>query len=421
MIAPRKRPATVLALAVFALFLFFYPREHGSIPIYSKFSSSVPAFSSDKSPANSTLGFGAILVVSKEGSSRRPGLLQAANVTDIDLTIPKQPTWTDEQVDAFRNGEEAGTRGSIMAWMGHHNALRWFLDSGMETALILEDDVDWDIRLRSVAAPLAATAVRKVLPPVRADPNNTQYWGDQNAWDLLYLGHCGDYFSAVSHEGLKDPPNPSILNELPHVVYKDPSTPGKLDLHPFTAGLFDALGVPEHARFLHRSKFPLCTFGYAVSRAGAERLLTDLAPPKYQPNGPRAFDVAVLHACIKGAGTPSPTPEDNPEPHPDPNLRDKYASPGLRCWTLSPELFHHMPGGSQIAEVAEKLGHTVGIPPVDAVAAEQVAVRNETSNIGCGFWGGAFPFDENDSERLAFLQEEVGRKGRCLKEGRDSI
>jgi hypothetical protein len=418
MIAPRKRPATVVALAVFALFLFFYPREPGAIPIYSKFSSSTPASTPDNAPANATLGFGAILVVSKEGSSRRPGLLQAANVTDLELTIPKQPTWTDEQVDAFRSGEEKGTRGSIMAWMGHHNALRWFLDSGMETALILEDDVDWDIRLRSVAAPLAATAVRKVLPPTRVDPNNTQYWGDQAAWDLLYLGHCGDYFGAVGYEGLKDPPKPEILNELPHVVYKDPSTPAKLDLHPFTAGLFDSLGVPEHARFLHRSKFPLCTFGYAVSRAAAERLLTDLAPPHYEPNGPRAFDVAVLHACIKGAGTPSPTPEDNPSPHPDPNMRDKYASPGLRCWTLAPELFHHMPGGSEIAAVAQKLGHTVGVPPVDAVAQEQVEIRNETSNIGCGFWGGAFSFDENDTERLAFLQEEVGRKGKCLKEGR---
>ncbi len=29
-----------------------------------------------------------------------------------------------------------------------------FLESGLETALILEDDVDWDIRLRSVQIPL---------------------------------------------------------------------------------------------------------------------------------------------------------------------------------------------------------------------------------------------------------------------------
>jgi hypothetical protein len=126
MIAPRKRPATLVALAVFALLIFFYPREPGYIPIVSKFSSQRPLGPADRSPANSTLGFGAILAVSKEGSSRRPGLLQAANVTDIDITIPKQPVWTDQQVDEFRNGEEAGTRGSILAWMGHHNALRWY-------------------------------------------------------------------------------------------------------------------------------------------------------------------------------------------------------------------------------------------------------------------------------------------------------
>ncbi|KAF2203280.1 hypothetical protein GQ43DRAFT_367291 [Delitschia confertaspora ATCC 74209] len=426
MLVPRKRPIVFLAVFVFLFALYTYHRETGLIyPKFSDTSLDIP----DNSPANKTLGFGAILVVSKEGSSRRHGLLQAANVTDIELTIPKQPSWTEEEIDTFRNGIDKAARGSILAWMGHHNALRWFLDSGLETALILEDDVDWDIRLRSVQAPLAATAVRKMLPPAKpfspfqkaqeVSQNHTQYWGNPTSWDLLYLGHCGDYFGEVNYEGLKKIQEKSLLDELPHSLYEDPSLPVKSDLHPFTEQLFAMFDVPDHTRFLHRSKFPLCTFGYAVSRAAAERLLTDLAPSKLRPGGPRAFDVAVLHACNAGAETPSPTSKFwNPNPHPDPKLRHKYASKGLRCWTINPEFFHHMPGGSQIAEISEALGHKVGIPPVDFAGQLQVTERNETSNIGCGFWGGAFGFDENDNERLAFLQEEVGRKGRCLKEGR---
>lgn len=79
-----------------------------------------------------------------------------------------------------------------------------------------------------------------------------------------------------------------------------------------------------------------------------------------------------------------------------------------------------MPGDSEIALEDTKNNKKTGIPPVDFVGAEQVMHRKETSNIGCGFWGGNFRFDPEDKDRLKFLQEEVGRKGKCLKEGRDS-
>lgn len=306
--------------------------------------------------------------------------------------------------------------------------LRRFLASGLETALILEDDVDWDIRLRSIQIPLAASAARTALPPkrplnpfTRGDRNRSQYWGDHGSWDLLYLGHCGDYFNEVTNDGLVPMDKPFNLSDLAHVVYKDPTLPVRSELHPFTQSLFSALQMPAHSRAFHRSKFPLCSFGYAVTRPAAERLLGDLAPPKLREKGPRAFDVALLHACNKGEKTPSPTPWMNPKPHPDPNLRHKYASPGLRCWTLNSELFHHMPGDSQIAQIGASMGETHGIPPVDLAGQTQVIYRNETTNIGCGFWSGAFAFDDGDTQRLQLLQEEVGRKGKCLKEGRDTL
>lgn len=304
-----------------------------------------------------------------------------------------------------------------------------FLDSGLETALILEDDVDWDIHLRSVQAPLAASAVRALLPPAKpyspftkGNENHTQFWGNPESWDLLYLGHCGDYFGEVNYEGLKTSEKGLTWEGVPHVLYHDPSMPFKENLHPFTKNLFDALKMANHQRAFHRSKFPLCSFGYAVTRPAAERLLGDLAPPKLKPKGPRAFDVALLHACNRGSKTPSPTPMRNPHPHPDPKMREKYASPGLRCWTLNSELFHHMPGESQIAQVGASSGEQKhGTPPVDLAGKDQILERKETTNIGCGFWGGDFSFEEGDMKRLAYFQEEVGRKGNCLKQGRDLL
>ncbi|KAI4704400.1 hypothetical protein J4E81_001466 [Alternaria sp. BMP 2799] len=421
MLASRKRPTPLLLLFVLVLIGIWY-HSRDTDRIYLQWMSSIESRPA-KIPSNKTLGFGAVVVVSKDGSSRRKPLLQAANVTDIDLTIPTQPEWTEGDVQRFINGQEKAQKGSILAWLGHHNALRWFLDSGLETALILEDDVDWDIRLRSVQIPLAASAARQLLPPPRAQhpgvnaaSNHTQYWGDQDAWDLLYLGHCGDYFDIVTEDGPKTDRQSFNLSAMPHILWQDPTLPSWINLHPFTQDLFRLLGMPEKTRVMHRAKFPLCSFGYAVTRRAAERLLNDLAPPKLKKSGARAFDVALLHACNKGENTPSPTPEWQKA---NARSRSKYPSPGLRCWTLNSELFHHMPGKSEIDSIGEKLGEEHSLPPVDLAAQAQVVYRNETTNIDCGFWNGAFAFDEDDTERLQFLQEKVGRQGNCLKEGKD--
>ncbi|KAF2822254.1 hypothetical protein CC86DRAFT_331157 [Ophiobolus disseminans] len=426
MLASRKRPSPLLLAVTLVLILLFYQINHAD-RIYQQWSFSFE-LRPTKLPANSTLGFGAIVAVSRDDSKRRHSLVQAANVTDLDLTIPRQPNWTEGDLQRFVNGQTDIQRGSMLAWLGHHNALRWFLDSGLETALILEDDVDWDIRLRSVQIPLAASAIRQLVPPQRSfhpltnfGNHHTQYWGNHDSWDLLYLGHCGDYFEPVTDDGLHLDQHHN-LTVMPHIQYNDSTVPSPPDLHPFTQILFNDLQVPAHSRIIHRSKFPLCSFGYAVTRSAAERLLDDLAPAKLTESGPRAFDVALLNSCRKGAKTPSPTPADgNPSPHPNPELRDRYPSPGLRCWTVNSELFHHMPGHSLVDEIGTKSGEGPGIPPVDLAAQAQVIQRNETTNIDCGFWSGAFAFDSNNTDQLRYLREHVGRRGECLKERNQQI
>jgi len=428
MLAPRRNPFNLLiGFSLLASLLFYYRNSardlYTQLPTFSR-----PQSIAENAPSNTTLGFGAVIVVSKEGSERQPGLLQAANVTGIDLTIPSQPAWGEDDLSRFREGRKSDiSAGSIYAWLGHNNALKWFLDSGLETALILEDDVDWDIQLRSLQVPLAANAARSMLSSSnylsRFKVDASQYWGDSAAWDLLYLGHCGDYFGSIDNGVGRGFQYKENLTSIPHKLYKDPSLPVRPDLHPYTAALFDVFELPEHTRAFHRSVFPLCTFGYAVTRTAAEQLINELAPiskPKSSKSkGSHAYDVAILKACRNGSKTPSPTPEDNPHPHPDPKLRHKYASPGLRCWTVNSELFHHMPGSSMIAQIEAQKDHFVGVPPVDRVGADQVVQRGETSNIGCGFWTGAFRFEDGDQKRLEYLQEEVGRRGKCLKEGRD--
>lgn len=375
-------PYALLVIGLVTIFLYYHSGAARSDPNFPI--ANYPT--GDSTATNATLGFGGLWAVSGPGSPRRDHLEQAAKVTGLELTIPAQKIWTDEDVDNFKwpnKTESEVTTGTVKAWLSHHVVLREFLASGQETALIFEDDVDWDIRLKSVQVPLAQRAARS-LGSKSVDPAKYP-WGAPQDWDLLYLGHCGDYLNMITRGVGVGHHHPSDLEKLKHVLYEDPTMLKHTDLHPYTSSFLTALTVPEQTRVLHHSVWPLCTFGYAITRRTAQRLLTELAPPKEDiKKHITAYDAAILTAC-----------------------RDNH----IVCYTLQPELFHHMEGESLIAGEEE---HDVPRPPVDAAGLEQVKYRLETSNIGCGFWSGEF-YPEGDSARLAYLQQEVVGKGKCLK------
>jgi hypothetical protein len=140
----------------------------------------------------SLIQFGAVIAVSRQQSSRRDGLLLAANITELDITLPVQPLWTDEDVSRLRSANVSSlTRGSALAWLGHLNALRTFLTSDYSTALIVEDDVDWDIRLRTIQIPVTASAFRSLTSNFNTNEADVRnYWGSTSKWDIRkYGGH----------------------------------------------------------------------------------------------------------------------------------------------------------------------------------------------------------------------------------------
>lgn len=385
-----RLPSLYILLAIGLITIFFYYHSgvsHSSRPRFPL--ANYP--SGLTSETNATLGFGGLWAVSGPGSPRRDKLEQAALATGLKLTVPVQPVWSEEDVDNFKwpnKSESEVTTGTVKAWLSHHVVLHEFLKSGQETALIFEDDIDWDIRLKTVQVPLAQRAARSLSKSTSLD--STLYpWGTPKDWDLLYLGHCGDYLNMLTKGVGVGHHHPSDLEALRHVLYNDPSMPNQTDLHPFTASFLTALTIPEQTRVLHRSVWPLCTFGYAITRHTAERLLKDLAPAKENIHKHiTAYDAAILTAC-----------------------RDNH----ILCYTLQPELFHHMEGESLIA--GEEVD-PVPRPPVDEAGLEQVKYRKETSNIGCGFWSGEF-YHHGDQNKLAYVQNEVIGKGQCLKPGRD--
>lgn len=163
-------------------------------------------------PANATLGvlkcwyrfpcgpllmfiffqFGAIIAVSRQESLRRGGLLLAANITKLDVSIPAQPIWTDQDISDLRAKNVSSiTRGSALAWLGHLNALRTFLASDFSTALIIEDDVDWDFRLRTNQIPTTASAFRSLTSNFNVNGlDRNDYWGSTATWDIREQDTC---------------------------------------------------------------------------------------------------------------------------------------------------------------------------------------------------------------------------------------
>ncbi|OAG04630.1 uncharacterized protein CC84DRAFT_1093752, partial [Paraphaeosphaeria sporulosa] len=317
--------------------------------------------------------FGALVAVSHATSPRKDGLLWSSNLTGIDITIPEQPQWTDGHLQAFESPQGSQiSRGSALAWMGHLNALRWFLSTPLQTALVIEDDVDFSLHLPSQISS-AANALRTLLSPGAPETRNASldtdplFWANPDSWDVLWLGHCNDAAS------------PQHVLSHPSISYPDRHIPPLDAIAPPASDLLKTFNLSD-TRMLYRSFWPLCTFAYAVTRASAERILSTYGTEG--KGGCIAYDVRMLEAC-----------------------RDH----DWRCWTVVPELFHHVSGNSEIASVntgAEKDGE-----------GDMSGRRRPSVNIECGArneWLWVGEEDEVGRERLLGRVREASAKGECF-------
>ena len=79
-----------------------------------------------------------MIAVSHEKSPRKESLLWAAQLAGVDLVVPRQPIWTEADVRGFRGEESVISRGSALAWMGHLNALRWYVEFLLHLTLSID-------------------------------------------------------------------------------------------------------------------------------------------------------------------------------------------------------------------------------------------------------------------------------------------
>lgn len=161
------------------------------------------------------------------------------------------------------------------------------IDRGLDSALVLEDDVDWDVRLKAQMVTFAAasrTWLRRakrvrtaeeseiVLSPQllasRMTTGKTESpYGDN--WDVLWLGHCGTELPLLSSSSSSAQPG-----SLKILIPSDETVPAPQHLKPHPFASRDALGsaYPAHTRVVHAARGNACTLAYAVSGRGAEKV-----------------------------------------------------------------------------------------------------------------------------------------------------
>ncbi|KAH7028946.1 uncharacterized protein B0I36DRAFT_127084 [Microdochium trichocladiopsis] len=305
---------------------------------------------------NATWGFEDILVVSlPTRTDRRDGMqLQAAlsevRIKFVDAIIGK--TIPDNAIPKTTQHDRMGDA-SIGSWRAHMNAIHEVVARNLSSALILEDDVDWDIRIRQQLHDFALSAQALTQPltgsshtyadptyphpaegapgavpdlmfgslPQTIPPKMSPYGDD---WDLLWLGHCGMRFVS--------PENP-VAPKARVIHLNDETCPEKRYLWSITGPFKLVDDYPQHTRAVHHSEEGVCSLGYAISQRGARKLLYELGTKDLRDG----FDILLRFFCNGGGGR---------KPH--------------MCLSLSPGLFHHHRAAGPLAAQSDIGDHGDG-------------------------------------------------------------
>lgn len=227
--------------------------------------------------------------------------------------------------DAAMPPKAQGWTGKVRAsWRAHMDALWYIVQHDLASAIIFEDDLDWDVRIREQARDFAL-ASRALLQPLDgtktfADPTyptvkekdaaldppplsfanlpktqdpKASVYGD--GWDVLWLGHCGVQQPTGDPEDQQWAERSRHISRGAVVKDKDATVPQPGDIHSWDDGGHARFrdSYPPHTRVTHHALDAVCTFAYGVSQAGARRILYDLG--LWRMDDP--FDLGLRQFC----------------------------------------------------------------------------------------------------------------------------
>ncbi|OQD80293.1 hypothetical protein PENANT_c037G09433 [Penicillium antarcticum] len=316
--------STVLLVGCWLFFRSLYlspTRESASASVFPK----TPPHP-EEGAGNGTLG---ILALSHGASWRTRGLVAAARLTGLQITIPPQPPTHPDLISAFallgphKQEKDHPTPGGSRAWLAHLDLIKFAYQSNFQTTLIIEDDVDWDVSLRAQMKDIASAV--KSLTKTTQDEGGPYGRG----WDVLWIGHCGEYWQEGFETVFFD--NDAVC---PHADYTGWA-------HQYLSR------IPDGKRAVYWSDNPVCSFAYALSHDGARKVLELTGAGQGE-----AFDVKMMGECKAG---------------------------NLRCISVAPEVIHqYFPPEDYRLKSLVDIGNGEAPGPEDAVFE---SIKGTTENI----------------------------------------
>lgn len=170
----------------------------------------------------------------------------------------------------------------------------------LSSAIIIEDDADWDVNLRSMMENIALGSQTLLDTPQDKAPRSP--YGD--GWDLMWFGHCASSTIEGDDRRIIMRNDPNVPPEKHRVNYGDVP-----DMSPYD----------ENTRIVFFSAGNTCTYSYALSYRGAAKILKYLAIDIFN----QPVDYGLRDMCQN---------EDR----------------GFKCISVFPQIFgDHKPAGSQ--------------------------------------------------------------------------
>lgn len=144
----------------------------------------------------------------------------------------------------------------IGCWRAHMNAAQAIVRNRLSSALIIEDDSDWDTHLKDQLELFAqgsqfVTGIKPGITP------HSPYGDD---WDLLWLGHCSAGIGSDIDRRLvieNDFTVPPIERRVNYASVPD----------------FEKKGYDNSTRLVFQANWGVCMYAYALSFRGAQKLL----------------------------------------------------------------------------------------------------------------------------------------------------
>lgn len=176
----------------------------------------------------------------------------------------------------------------IGCWRGHMNFARHIVQNGLSSALIIEDDSDWDTHLKQQLE-LFAQGSQFVTNSQKNVPKSP--YGDD--WDLLWLGHC-----AI---GIAEKDKCSRR----FVIENDPTVPhvSRRVNYQGVPNMNDE-GYDNSTRIVFHADQGCCMYSYALSARGARKVLYhESTTNKLDPIDFALSDMCKAEGGLKCIGT----------------------------------------------------------------------------------------------------------------------